>query len=100
MDLCLTLVAVVKDRIDDFRGFPEEKGNALETLGRLNSVLKYVSVESLMSVSSSFAESKALSSVLDNINKDLVKLKNLIVYCERRPILTIKVVVRVMLVST
>ena len=82
------MVAVVKDRIDDFRGFPKEKGNAQETIGRLDSVLKYVSVESLMSVSSSFAESKALSSILDNIHKDLVKLKNIIVYCERRPILT------------
>ena len=65
--MCLTLVGVVKDRIDDFRGFPKEKGNAQETIGRLDSVLKYVSVESLMSVSSSFAESKALSSVLDDI---------------------------------
>ena len=91
-DLCITLVGVVKDHIQDFRGFPKEKEDSLEVLRTIEIVLKHASIESLMSNSSSFEESKALEQVLCNITTDLNKLKKLIKYCEKKPILTTYVI--------
>ena len=88
VDLCITLAGLVKERVDDFRGFPKDKSDAQDTIGKLQNTLRYVSAQSLMSVASSHAESRAMSDVLEGMSASLKKLEKLIIYCERKPLVT------------
>ena len=88
VDLCITLAGLVKERVDDFRGFPKDKSDAQDTIEKLQNTLRYVRAQSLMSVASSHAESRAMSDVLEGMSASLKKLEKLIIYCERKPLLT------------
>ena len=83
LEKCFSLVEVIKDRLDASSAFKDEKGRCKEMLITLKPVLRDASKSAI-----SPEHKETFEGVLNNIQRDLQGLRNVLVECENNTVWT------------